>query len=550
MNKNINELNSSEIVLNVLENEELIEKETQVITAKELDNLSESHSKESTLDITANNNNSVFNTEVMNIDQKKNSSYKQQNVILTYPHSKETKWDENKDTVTLPSDFIKNLTNNFESVHGIDFGENGTKKDKEWFNLVSKSTESQTAKDAFVETLEDPDALFKQYIEHGNVRIGGNALKQKIVTNEILSGNNALSQLMNYAGLGTPFNTPLWNTGIWLTFKTPNETSLISLYETIMSDKINLGRRTHALIFSNLSVYTTERVINFAIEHIKSTTFQAPDGNLNSLKDIIAIQDIPSIIWGLLRMLYPYGFQYLRPCTASIDKCRHVEKALLNIEKLQHVNNKALTAWQISHMHNLVPNSKDIKSIERYKDELLCSKDKRFIFNEEKDRPIVITVKSPSITEYIESGHKWINMITKMTDEVTDLEQDSEERDTIITRYGQATYMRQYSHWVEKIEFGEESSLNTIEDKDTVDQCLSTLNGDNEFREKFMESILKYINSSSVAVIGINVYECPECKTIQEGSKNKEFTNIIPLDLLSVFFLLITQWTVRIQNRT
>ena len=90
MNKNINELNSSEIVLNVLENEELIEKETQVITAKELDNLSESHSKESTLDITANNNNSVFNTEVMNIDQKKNSSYKQQNVILTYPHSKET----------------------------------------------------------------------------------------------------------------------------------------------------------------------------------------------------------------------------------------------------------------------------------------------------------------------------------------------------------------------------------------------------------------------------------------------------------------------------
>ena len=536
MNQKIEQQESLELIL-----DESLEIQTN--------ELNKQTTETSTLDINKNTDNNIFNIELINNEQKDTGFYKQQNVILTYPHSKETAWDATKDTLVLPSDFVKNLNAKFESIHGVDFRE--VKKDEDWFNLVMRSTETQTAKDAFVETLEDENSLFKQYVEHDKVRIGGNALKQKAVTNEILSGNDALAQLMNYAGLGTPFNTPLWNTGIWLTFKTPNEASLVSLYQTIMNDRINLGRLTHALVLSNLSVYTTERVINFAIEHIKSTTFQVPEGNLNLLKDIIAVQDIPSIIWGLLRMLYPHGFQYLRPCTSNLDKCRNVEKALLNVEKLQHVNNKALTSWQISHMHNLTPNSKDAKSIERYKDELLCSKGKKFTFNEENGKPIMLTVKSPSITEYIEAGHKWINNIIKMTDEVTDLDQDSEERDALITRYGQASYMRQYSHWVDKIEFGnEEEGVNVIEDRDSVDQCLSSLNGDNLFREKFMSSVMSYIYSSTVAVIGINVYECTKCKKVQESdSKTKEFTNIIPLDLLNVFFLLITRWIVRIQNR-
>ena len=536
MNQEIKQTENLESVLN----------ELPEIQTNDLDN---PILKISNLDINKNSDNGIFNIELTNYEQKITNFYKQQNVILTYPHSKETVWDDSKDTLVLPSDFVKNLNAKFESIHGVDFRE--VKKDEDWFNLVMRSTETQTAKDAFVETLEDENSLFKQYIEHDKVRIGGNALKQKAVTNEILSGNDALAQLMNYAGLGTPFNTPLWNTGIWLTFKTPNEASLVSLYQTIMNDRINLGRLTHALVLSNLSVYTTERIINFAIEHIKSTTFQVPEGNLNLLKDIIAVQDIPTIIWGLLRMLYPHGFQYLRPCTSNLDKCRNVEKALLNVEKLQHVNNKALTTWQISHMYNLTPNSKDGDSIKRYKDELLCSKGKKFTFNEENNKPIMLTVKSPSITEYIEAGHKWINTIIKMTDEITDLEQDSEERDILITRYGQASYMRQYSHWVDKIEFGnEEEGVNVIEDRDSVDRCLSSLNGDNLFREKFMSSIMSYINSSSVSVIGINVYECPKCKKVQSSnSKAKEFTNIIPLDLLNVFFLLVTRWIVRIQNR-
>jgi hypothetical protein len=217
----------------------------------------------------------------------------------------------------------------------------------------------------------------------------------------------------------------------------------------------------------------------------------------------------------------------------------------LNVSKLQFTNRAALTEWQKTFMSSRTPRQKELKDIERYKEELVKIQGKRLDINKDTDNAISILLKTPTVNQYIESGQTWIDNIVDMVDSAIGSTANEDERNDLIIRHGQASAMRQYGHWVDHIEI----DTNIVNDRETIDSLLNTMSSDDNIRTEFLDGVLNYINKSTISVIGIPAYDCPSCGEPQEGEGSNVHKNVMPLDVVQLFFGLLMQRLARISDR-
>lgn len=467
-----------------------------------------------------------------------------QNVILETPVFSKTEWKATDEIIDLPS------TSDKESIGAINLAPNVSLTDSEesrkWANVLAAGIQMTSYNDAFVPTVEDQEAEFHQGVPFNGAALAGAHPRFKPIEDENIKGERGILRFMSHLGLGTIFQAPLWHTGIWITFKAPSEGELLELQRQLIADKITFGRMSYGMVFSNTSSYITDRLISFAFNHIYDTTLKSDDAQKIDLKTIVSSHDIPAVVWGLLCSIYPRGFQYRRACASDPEKCNHIVEERLNLSKILWTNTKALTPWQVTHMSDRRANSKNLESVKRYKEELLKCQNRKVEINKVSGKSMDLTLKIPTIADYVEAGHRWIGEIVSMVNNALGIDANDKDRNDYIIKQGQATAMRQYMHWVDNIEF----ASNKIEDKTTLEGILDILSADDIVRNEFMTEISKYINDTSIAVIGIPVYDCPKCGTSQDSPLQlPSFINIIPLDVYQTFFALTVQKLEKIQQR-
>lgn len=467
---------------------------------------------------------------------------KQQNVIQEFILNSDVKL-QSGDELTFPANYDKETRKLLEKTPNISLIDNEDSRD--WATAIAKGLDLNTYGETFVSTLENPDAEFRHKIEQGGHSLIGQAPKFKAAENQNLKGERAVIRLISHLGLGTLFQVPLWHSGIWVTFKPPAESEIIELNRILNNDKILFGRYTYGLVFSNVSAYTVDRLTDFVLAHVYDITAKADGINMENLKTHISCQDIPSLLWGFVCTMYPRGFKYRRACISDPEKCNHILEDTLNISKLQWTNVNALSDWQKTFMSGRQSKNKDLASIARYKEELGQIQSKKIEINKGEDNAINIIIKTPSLGEYIDAGHNWIGDIVNTVQKALGKDSNDKDKNELITRYGQASAMRQYSHWVESIEY----DTNVIDDRETIEITLDMLSSDDEVRGAFIQGVSDYINASTISVIGIPVYECPKCSEVQEINTTGEFKNILPLDVIQLFFGLLTQRLSRLTER-
>lgn len=323
-------------------------------------------------------------------------------------------WDENADTLAMPADFDKETRDILQKAPNINLLDNPQSRD--WAGAVKDGLDYTTFNEAFVPTLEDDTADFKQAVDFNGTRLDGRQPKFKPVENQNLKGERGVIRMMSFLGLGTLFQTPLWHTGIWLTFKAPTESEIIELNRILISDKIRFGRATYGMAFSNTTSFTIDRLVDFALDHVYDSTLKSDLVGTRNLKTIISSQDIPSLIWGFVCTMYPRGFQYRRGCVADAEKCNHILEETLNLSKLLWVNNAALTDWQKTHMSQRQSATKDLPSVERYKEELSRTQKKRVSCKGAGEHDLFITLKTPTIAQYTDAGYRWVSEIVDLVD--------------------------------------------------------------------------------------------------------------------------------------
>lgn len=445
--------------------------------------------------------------------------------------------------LSLPSDIEEAVSAAMDAAPDINLTD--SPESREWASVLSEGLSYSTYNNAFVPSLEEANRDFKQGVDFNGKNYSAWAPRFKASESEKISGERAVLRMLSHLGHGSVFQIPLWHTGIWLTIKAPVDSEIVELNRLLTADKISMGRQTYGLAFSNQSSYTTDRLTQFVLDHIYDSTMkrdQIPqDGGYKSL---ILAQDYPTLLWGIVAARYPDGFQYSRSCTANPEKCNHVEHEFINVRELQYTDNAALTDWQIAHMSKRQSGSMDLASVKRYQEEMVRSQNQTIKFYANSPQEFTMTLKSPSIAEYVQSGHRWISDIVTLVERTVGMEAREAEREAYITKHCQATAMRQYQHWVKEVELG----TNVIDDLETIEKLLNTLSADDIVRESFIQEVIDYINSSTISVVGIPVFDCPKCQGGQDDPSSP-LKGIIPLDVNQVFFGLATQQLAKIESR-
>lgn len=445
-------------------------------------------------------------------------------------------WDPTLEVISLPSASfnatLKALNNAPESTVGKD------PKSLEWQYVVRQGVRNATYDEGFEDTVNRDGADFVQFVE-----VNGQKLKSANKRPPHQPGTKPTSEaLLNIMrsglGLGVPFAVPLWHSGFWIEMNPPKESELLELYRIIVAEKITLGRSTYGLMFSNTTSYTTRALLDFAMDHFRSSSVTIKEGQ--TLQSMIDVRDYPLLVYGIAHAIWPNGFQYQRACIADAEKCKHVVKEKLSLSKLQIVDSNALSTHQKLHMTKRMTNSVDFESLIRYKSEFIRGQDLVVSIGDK----MKVTLKMPSVLEHIDAGYRWINGIEESYS--TALTMEENKRDDYLLSQGKATTMRQYTHFIKSIQVGEEEATE-IND---IEELLDSLSSMDKTRDELMDKIKKFIDDSMVSIIAIPTYTCPACGKAQKDKKElKQFPDLIALDVASVFFTLLAQRTQRIDKR-
>lgn len=378
-----------------------------------------------------------------------------------------------------------------------------------------------------VSPFDRDESFWRQSVDHNGDEIA--AGRPRFSSTGKLSGDAALFKVRAAAGLGTIVNVPLWHTGIWLKLKAPSEGTLLELERRIALEKIDLGRSTVGVAFSNASIYLNTYLIDMILNHVYDGTYK--DLSPKALKRIIKVTDIPQLVWGMACAIWPNGYRLVQPCVSDPTKCRHLDEAHVNVSKLSWVDNRALSTAQRNHMSYRDGSVDDAKLLS-YKDEHVAPQSKRIKITDDMS----IRLEVPTIEEYEIAGFRWIDGIVRMTDEAFGQSIRGEERNDYITQQGAMSNLRRYSHWIKSIDFSDDTSA---DDRESIDVALDGLTANDEIRRTIIDGVESFIRQTVINAIGIPRYDCPSCGGQPSDMDVPErLKEIIQLEVNEIFFTL------------
>ena len=460
------------------------------------------------------------------------------NAQLSQEYYTLTDKDSAKYRLSLPSIPLSDFT---QKVKTLDDENIQKTLSQDWKKTVEDSVDYYTPQGFYQDLFTDPSASFKQGIEdEQNQLLGIQNLKFKKSEGE-LKGEIAILKVSRLLGLGDVFTIPLPHSGLWVTIKPPTESDLIEFYNNLYRDKIMLGRSTFGFTLTNFSVYINDKVFDFIQKHIHSTNNS--EITKENLKSHLLIYDLPILAWGLACTMYPNGFDFQRACVNDVETCSYIAKGTVNPTKLLWIDNSALTPSQKSFLYEYRPNKNTLDGYNRFVKEHQKTKGSYFTAAED----LKIYLKIPTVSEHVSDGMRWITGINNSIEEtLLSGEDDDETRVNLLQQYVYSSLLRQYSHFIEMIE----TEDGVIQDRETIDEVLDILSSNDEVRDTVINKVLEFKKNTVLGLVGIPQYECPQCGFNQNPTpSHPRFTNVIPLDVMNLFFTLIILRITRVIER-
>lgn len=412
---------------------------------------------------------------------------------------------------------------------------------KTWKETVNEAVENYTTDGIYQSRFDDQDADFTQGVRKPDGSLLGMASPKFRSVEGELKGELAVLKVSKKLGLGDVLSIPLPHSGIVVTIKPPTERDIIDFYNTVFREKIYLGRMSSGLTLTNLSAYINNKLFDFIIKHVHSINYA--DISKEQLKNYILIHDFHVLAWGFAATMYPNGFEYQRPCTNNIETCNYIAKATINMLKLLWVDNSSLTQVQKDILYEVRPGKLTSESYRKFISEHTRTKSKEVVLS----NGIKVMLKIPTIAEHVNDGLGWVNKINSSIDNILTVDgNDEEAKNEMLQQYISSSVLRQFSHFVDFIEADE----SVISDRDTMHSVLELMSADDVIRKELTEAILAFKSNTTLALVGIPQYKCPNCGVDQNSEPvNAHLTSVIPLDVMMLFFTLLTLRMSKILER-
>lgn len=379
-------------------------------------------------------------------------------------------------------------------------------------------------------------AQFKQFLETEAAKLGFSAPKIAESGSAGYTGEKALMRVRSIMGLGGIVSVPLWHSGFWITLTAPTESALIELQRRLQEEKIELGRETFGLVFSNEQSYLNSWLLDFCMEHIYETSVRVD--NNHELRPLIKIQDLNILFWGLACLIWPRGFDYVRSLTTKegIENTQTIS-AKINLGKLMWVDNASFDDKHRAHMANRHRGKMTMEQVQDYQRTFVptLAAGRRVQIREGLD----ILIASTDVDNYIADGENWIAGIVQTVDSTfTQSAPNQEERNRMISTHARASRLRNYGAWIKAVIIDSYENAN----REEITQILDVLSVDEETTKLVETEITKFIDDSTRALIAI-----PETSGKEMGLPR--FPHLIPIDVVNTFFTLLAQRVAIISRR-
>lgn len=405
-----------------------------------------------------------------------------------------------------------------------------TAKAQTWAGILEQGQVPRLNNGVLIPSTLRLESKWLQGLDTGNGRLGYSSPKFAEKDGVKLNGDLAMIRLRALLGGGGLVQVPLWHSGFHITLKTPKDSAILELRERNEQAKINLGRVTFGMVYSNTAGYLVENVVDMILEHVYSTTLK----DSKNLRDKISVLDLPILIWGIACCIWPNGFQYARSSVSAegISK-KEIITALVDVAKLMWVDQTAFTERQKAHMSNRQPEqiTEDMRKI--YQDQFVSTAGRTIQL---KGEQVTLGLRVPSLAQYIQTTHAWVDSLVDIIDRTfTGDRSDIEGRNRSILDHANLSRMRQYGHFIEKV------TMDGVDynDPENIDQMLEVLSGIKDVQRPYYKGIEDFVNDSTAALIAI-----PE--TSGKETDLPRYPHLIPIDALGVFFSLLMHRISRI----
>lgn len=404
-----------------------------------------------------------------------------------------------------------------------------TKRGRDWNEALVSAATSTTLRDSrLTSTVSDPNASWKQYLQTEATKIGFSAPTIK-ESGTPYTGEKAMLRVRSLLGMGGIISVPLYHSGFWVTMTAPTDGELIELRRRLMQEKIDLGRMTFGLLFSNEQSYLNSWMFEFCMDHLYDTTARV-DNPAVELRNLIKTQDLNILFWGMARLIWPRGFDYVRPLT-TVEGVENYQliSAKIDIGKLLWVDNNSFSKEASALLSRRQRSSVSVDEIKSYQEKFLpsLSAGRRVEVTDD----IAIIIASPSVDKYIEDGDVWISNIIKTVDDTfTTALPDEAARSLAIESHSRAARLRNYGSWVKAVVI----EGNEVTEEEVIWGTLEVLSQDDNYSKIVKDAIDKFIDDSTRALIAVPA-------TSGKESGIPRFANLIPLDVINAFFTLLAQ---------
>jgi hypothetical protein len=451
-------------------------------------------------------------------------------------------YDPNKETLVLPTDTAPRVAEYTSHLPNVEYDDD---KSSEWLAAIQEGNENTAVRGGFFRRrLSKKNSKFRQVVrnEKGQIlvasapNIGSEGLSQ-------LSGTHALIRMRSQMGMGHVLYVPLWHSGLWIALRAPSDGAIVNLFNRIDASKIRFGRATYGIAFGNSSVFYAQEVFNFAMQHMLETTLKDPTAA--RLEQYIKQPDLYAIVNALAALHWQKGFQYVRPLFDAGGKERSLIDGLIDLRKTMWVDNSVLTPRQIQMMSSRTQGSMTDEMLTTYQNEFT---ERQNIVRLSENRKMWLHFQVPSLKDYFNAGQAWVNGIVAMTEEAFSQDISDDSRNQRISLQAQASNMRQYSHWVEKITISEDPNdpKETVTKRETIDEMLADLSSDDEMRDSYFVKVREYIDDVTFVICAVPAFDKSE---IEKTAKSRRFPILVPIDPLAAFFTLLVQKIRRISLR-
>lgn len=342
--------------------------------------------------------------------------------------------------------------------------------------------------------------------------------------------------------VGEVVQVPLWHSGFWVTLRPIKERDIINLNIILKNNVVEMGRYSNTLVYTNYNVMYAKIITDFIRENIVDYSI-----NIDSTDDIrsyIKIEDLNILINGLVSSMYPNGYDISRACQNSLiftdpntkeTKCDYTSIVRIDPKKLLWVNKRLLTDKMLIQMSKKSSKSVSVDEVKEYQRLLYGNKSINTleIETENKDK-IYIELQSPDILSHCNKGEEWIDLLVEENDKNLIANKDTNIKNQRLLDLVYASKVGLYRSFIKSIRVNDNI---VSEDQDTIDNFIDIMSASQDIVTKLFDHMTKYKNDTTIALIATPAYTCPNCKHYNSATDPvKDFEQLVPLDIISVFF--------------